>query len=111
MADVALRYRLSHIVLRVLSAACLIHFLLGEYSPTYYSATKPADGNMGFLLLSLLAASTFALLLYVLCEALWMRGDWHSRRKQLLIDAAFATAWFITFWGLVFWTATHTVWL
>jgi hypothetical protein len=109
--EATLKYKLSHIFLRVLAAACLLHFLLAEYSQTYYSATNATDPDVRLILLTLLMASTFILPLYVIFEALWMRGEWRGRRRHLLIDAAFAAAWFFTFWGLLFYTVTHTVWL
>lgn len=107
----ALKYKLSHIIVRVVAATCLIHFLLAGYSRTYYSATKANDPDVSLILLTLLMASTFILPLYVLFEALWMHGARHGRHGHLLIDAVFAAVWFLTFWGLLFYAITHTVWL
>ncbi len=87
-------FRISHIIVRVVSAINLAYFAAMTYPP-YLHAT--AGGAFGRFAGTWSLISSLILPLYVAVEGWWMRGK--TERRALWIDAAFAGLWFLVFWG------------
>src|SRR3712207_6583784 len=98
MADSILKFKLSHLLIRLIALANLFHFLVGTYSRTYYEATR-FDSDVDIIVLFWLFASSFILILWVGLEVLWLRTAnvlLPGERKSIAIDGLFALIWFFT---------------
>lgn len=97
-----LKYRLSHLAVRLIVIINLAHLSLSFYHP-YFRATKSLVRRAD---LDWLMISSVLLPLYCLIETLWMRRALPSQKKDLLIDWAFAITWllvWLTFLFASFW--------
>lgn len=105
MTKSLLRYRLSHLVVRLVAIFNIAALVFGTLHPTFFQALRRLQLlNEGVA--KWLIASTLLIPLYVAFEAWWMRNA-KSERREILIDAALALAWFFTLWGFVLYGWTH----
>lgn len=108
MAEVISRYKLSHWIVRIIVLVNLAHLALGELFPAYYLTF---GRTLNRIIVAWFAVSSLLLPLYVIGEVFWMLKNSLQERKAILIDAVFATAWFVTLWGLGLYALMRTVWL
>jgi hypothetical protein len=96
MADYPLKYRLSHLLVRLVATVNIAHLLLLAYRPYF----RAANNFLGWMDIKWMMASSFLLPLYVGFETWWMFRVEPSQKRALLIDWAFAVIWFVLWWGL-----------
>ena len=92
-----LRYRLSHLAVRLIAAVNIAHLLLLGYRPYFRAVTN----HFGWIDEKWMMVSSFLLPLYVGFETWWMFRAELSQKRALLIDWAFAVIWFVLWWGSV----------
>ena len=92
-----LRYRLSHLAVRLIVAVNIAHLLLLTYRPYFRAVTN----HVGWIDEKWMMVSSFLLPLYVGVETWWMFRAEPSQKKPLLINWAVAVIWFVLWWGSV----------
>jgi len=97
MGPYPLRYRLSHLFVRLVATVNIAHLVLSFYPP-YYRATLRI---FGMSQINWMSAAALLLPLYVGFETWWMFGVKPSQRKALLVDWVVTVAWFVMWFGLV----------
>jgi hypothetical protein len=97
IAGHALRYRLSHLVVRVVATVNIAHLLLLGYRPYF----RAANHFLGWIDIKWMIASSLLLPLYVGFETWWMFGAEPSQKKPLLIDWVVAVIWLVMWWAFV----------
>lgn len=97
VAGQPLRYRLSHLAVRLIAAVNVTHLLLLGYQPYF----RAANHFLGWIDIKWMVASSFLLPLYVGFETWWMFGLEPSQKKPLIIDWVLAIIWLIMWWGFV----------
>ena len=115
MKDSLLKYKVSHVLLRVIALAQTAYLLLGMYSKSFYAATKLGSDWDAILQIWLLA-SLLLLPFFVGLEGLWYfvaksEGRAPKERSAILIDAGFVCGWLLVILGLMIWGMWHPAWI
>ena len=105
MGKSPLKYRLSHLVVRLVAVLNIANLIFSSLYPAYFQTLRRLQ-LLNWEMAEWLIASSLLLPLYVALEAWWMRNA-RSERREMLVDAALALAWFFTLWGFVLYGWMH----
>jgi hypothetical protein len=97
------KYRVSHLLVRLIAFANIAHLLL-TFQPSYFRAKINLFNGIDIYWM---LASSFLLPLYVGFETWWMFRAKPSQKRSLLIDWLVAVLWFAIWWAV----ALHSLFL
>jgi len=89
-----LKYRLAHLVVRIITIVNIAHLLMLGYQPYF----RAANHLLGWIDLKWMLVSSLLLPLYVGFETWWMFGAAPSQKRALVIDWVLAGLWFVIWW-------------
>lgn len=98
MEQSPIKYRVSHLAVRIITTIHIVHLLLGYYPPYFQKTLRifPQAGDIYWML-----ASSLLIPLYVGFETWWMFRAEPSQKRALFIDWAIAVIWFAILWVVV----------
>jgi uncharacterized membrane-anchored protein len=115
MKDTILKYKVSHVLIRIIAIAQIAYLLLGIFSKRFYEATK-LDSDWDAILWMWLLASLLVLPFCVGLEGLWYfvaksEGRAPKEGISILIDAGLVLVWMIIMFVLMLWGMWHPAWI
>jgi hypothetical protein len=94
MSTYLMKYRLSHLVVRIVTIVNIAHLLMLGYQPYF----RAANHLLGWIDFKWMMVSSFLLPLYVGFETWWMFRGEPSQKRALVIDWLLAVGWFVIWW-------------